>query len=138
MTYTLVVADDAAEIRLLLRFRLGLQPDMEIVGEAEDGLMAALLAAQHRPDAVILDWRMPGVDGIQAINLVRRASPSSRILMYSSGQCAQAEEQALRAGADGFFRKIDGIGTLVAAIRRVCAQSPLAGQGPAARPLNSV
>jgi DNA-binding NarL/FixJ family response regulator len=134
MTYTLVVADDAPEIRMLLRFRLGSQEDMEILAEAEDGLMAALLAAQHRPDVVILDWRMPGVDGVQAIGLVRRASPDSRILMYSSGPCLQAEREALAAGADGFIKKTEGIGTLVTAIRRVCAQGPaLAEQLPATR-----
>jgi len=133
MTYTLVVADDAPEIRMLLRFRIGSQEDMEILAEAEDGLMAALLAAQHRPDVVILDWRMPGVDGVQAIGLVRRASPGSRILMYSSGHCVQVQQEALEAGADGFVKKADGIGTLVAAIRRVCSQGPRAGEDRATR-----
>ena len=125
MGYRLVVADDSPEIRLLLRFRLGLQDDMEIVAEAEDGLMAALAAAQHCPDVVILDWRMPGADGAQAVGLVRRASPSSRILVYSSAQCAEAEQEALSAGADAFIKKTHGIGTVVAAIRRVCSQGPV-------------
>ena len=132
MTYTLVVADDAPEIRMLLRFRLGSQEDMEILAEAEDGLMAALLAAQHRPDVVILDWRMPGIDGVQAISLVRRASPGSRILMYSSGQCLQAERDALAAGADGFIKKTEGMGALVGAIRRVCRQGEPVAEGVAA------
>jgi DNA-binding NarL/FixJ family response regulator len=105
-----------------------LQDDMEIVAEAEDGLMAALAAAQHNPDVVILDWRMPGVDGVQAISLVRRASPTSRILIYSSGQCAQAEREALAAGAAGFIKKTDGVGSLASAIRRVCSQGPSVGQ----------
>ena len=134
MTYTLVVADDAPEIRMLLRFRLGSQEDMEILAEAEDGLMAALLAAQHRPDVVILDWRMPGIDGVQAISLVRRASPGSRILMYSSGQCLQAERDALAAGADGFIKKTEGVGALVSAIRRVCHRGRPASEDVAAPP----
>jgi two-component system NarL family response regulator len=122
MALRVLVADDEADIRLLLRLRLGLCDEFELVGEAADGLGAAQQAAEQHPDVVVLDWRMPGLSGLEAIPLIRRASPGSHILMYTSRPSRQADEEALAVGADGYLEKTAGTDALVAAIKQVAAR----------------
>jgi len=127
MTLRLLVADDEADIRLLLVLTLGQGYGFEVVAEAADGLEAAKLAAAHRPDVVVLDWKMPGVNGLEAVPLIRRDSPRSRILMYSALPSGQAAEQALAAGADCYLGKTEGTRALVSAIGRLGVEA--AGPG---------
>ncbi|MGH2705526.1 MAG: response regulator transcription factor [Actinomycetota bacterium] len=79
-----LIVDDAEEIRLLLRTSLELDGRFEVVGEACDGAEAISLAGAEQPDAVVLDYAMPRVDGLTAIPHIRRCSPRTRILMLSA------------------------------------------------------
>ena len=121
MAVRVLVADDEPEIRLLLRLNLAPHQDLEIVAEVGDGVSVARAAAEHRPDVVVLDWMMPGMVGIEAIPLIRKGSPRSRILMYTSRPSPRAEREALAAGADGYLEKGTTMATLVSAIRRLGA-----------------
>ncbi|ACQ80699.1 two component transcriptional regulator, LuxR family [Beutenbergia cavernae DSM 12333] len=117
-----VVADDQALIRAGLRMILENADDMELVGEADDGAAAADLAIGTRPDVVLMDVRMPGVDGLEATRRIRAALPDGpRILVLTTFDLDEYVYAALRAGAGGFLLK-DALATdLLSAIRVVAA-----------------
>jgi len=121
MAIRVLTVDDEPNNRLLLRLNLARADDLELVAEADDGVSAAGLAAEHHPDVVVLDWMMPGMAGVEAIPLIRRGSPRSRILMYSSLGSAGAEEEALAAGADCYLEKRGAMGSVLEAVRRLAA-----------------
>src|SRR3954454_8878933 len=75
-----LLVDDLADIRLVMRLLLEADGRAEVVGEAADGAEAVRLAAELRPDAVVLDLRMPGMDGVQALPLIREASPGTVVV----------------------------------------------------------
>jgi len=80
---TVVVVDDAAEVRAVVRAQLGLSRRFAVVGEGGSGQDAIRLASEHRPDAILLDLRMPGVDGLAAIGGILAASPGTRVVVYT-------------------------------------------------------
>jgi chemotaxis response regulator CheB len=92
MTRRVLVVDDDADLRMLLRIALNVPGASEVVGEAADGQLAVSAAADLRPDVVVLDEAMPVLRGTEAIPLLRRATPSSRIVLYSAW--AQTEQRA--------------------------------------------
>jgi two-component system, NarL family, nitrate/nitrite response regulator NarL len=116
-TITLVIVDDNAGIRTLLSALARRDPAMEVVGEAEDGAQAVEVVREYRPDAVILDIMMPGVDGLDAIPGIIDASPETRIVMYSA--YAETQDDAMSRGAHGWCLKGEPWDTMADIIYRL-------------------
>ncbi|QIZ99701.1 response regulator transcription factor [Leifsonia sp. PS1209] len=114
-----VVADDQAIIRDGLVTVLGLLPDIEVVGAAEDGERAVALAVAEHPDVVLMDLRMPGVDGVAATERIVREVPGTAILVLTTYADDESILGALRAGARGYLTKDAGRAELAAAVRAV-------------------
>ena len=115
----LIVADDQELVREGLAMILAAQPDIEVVGEASDGVDAVALAKQLQPDIMLKDVRMPRLDGIDATRLVLAAIPTSRGLVLTTFDGDDAVLGALRAGASWFLLKDTPRRSLVAAVRAV-------------------
>jgi DNA-binding NarL/FixJ family response regulator len=124
-TIRVLVADDHAVVRQGLRLFLDLQDDISVVGEAEDGAGAAELAVAERPDVLITDLVMPGVDGIEATRRVRELSPDTKVLVLSSFSDDERVLAALRAGADGYLTKDASPEQLADAVRALCRGEPV-------------
>jgi len=95
---------------------LGLRDEIEIVGSVEGGAEAVELCAKLRPDVVLIDYRMPGLDGAQATGAVLRASPRSRVICLTASVTAEERELVLSAGAVACLMKDDGLDQIVDAI----------------------
>ena len=114
-----VVADDQAIIRDGLVTVLGLLPDMEVVGSASDGAEAVALAVAERPDVVLMDLRMPVLDGVGATERIVREAPGSAVLVLTTFADDESILAALRAGARGYLTKDAGRAELASAVRSV-------------------
>jgi DNA-binding NarL/FixJ family response regulator len=114
-----LIADDHPVLRLGLEAVLGTQPDMEVVGQAEDGDGAVRLALTTRPDVAVLDAHMPGKDGLAALPEIMRAAPGTRCLMLSGFSDLDLVSQAIKLGAEGFVTKDAGMDEVLRAIRAV-------------------
>lgn len=114
-----LLVDDQELIRYGLRLVLEAQPDIVVVGEASDGAEAVRAAHRLRPDVVLMDVRMPGVDGIAATRQLTAALPDTRILVLTTYDLDEFAFGALRAGAAGFLLKNTRPDELVAAVRAV-------------------
>jgi DNA-binding NarL/FixJ family response regulator len=114
-----LIADDHAVVRQGLRTFLGLQEDIDVVGEAADGEEALALAERLAPDVVLIDLVMPGVDGIEALRRLRDRVPAARAIVLSSFVDDDKLFPAVRAGAAGYLLKDVQPQELVAAIRTV-------------------
>src|SRR5437667_4648060 len=101
-----LLADDLADIRLVMRLLLEADGRAEVVGEATDGAEAVRLAAELRPDAIVLDLRMPGMDGVQALPLIRDASPGTVVVALSALPVSPMTNRAISLGAT-YVRKPD-------------------------------
>ncbi len=113
-TLRAVIVDDDADVRFLLRRLLEGSGSVEVVGEAPDGLQAASVARAARPDMVLMDLNMPGVDGLSALPLVRSACSPAPAIIVISARPSQAALDAVAAGqAAGFLEKANGFGQLV-------------------------
>ncbi|MFF4416099.1 response regulator [Streptosporangium sp. NPDC001559] len=121
MTIRVLLADDESLLRMAFTMVLDAQPDMEAVGEAADGAEAVRLARTLRPDVVLMDVRMPGMDGIEATGRITRVSPSSKVLILTTFDLDEYAFAGLRAGASGFLLKNALPEELLAAIRNVAA-----------------
>ena len=104
----LVVADDQTVVREGLVTLLSTMPGIEVVGSAADGEQAVALVAQHAPDVVLMDLRMPGVDGIQATRRIRAEHPSVQVVVLTTYADDQSIVHALQAGALGYLTKDAG------------------------------
>jgi len=113
------LADDHAVLRAGLKALLGMQPDLMVVGEAGDGDEALRLAESLRPDVVLLDISMPGVDGLAALRQMRQCAPMSRTLILTMHADEGFLRAALAEGAAGYILKRSAEGDLLAAIRAV-------------------
>ncbi len=102
---TIIVVDDAPEVRLLLKTQLRLSGRLEVVAEGEDGNQAVELAGAHRPTLMLLDVSMPGLDGLAALPLVLDASPTTRVVMFSGFEGAGLEDHTRSLGASAFIEK---------------------------------
>ena len=114
-----VLADDQPLVRSGLRMILGAAPDVAVVGEASDGQEAVRVCAEQRPDVVLMDVRMPGMDGIDATRAVVTAEAPPRVLILTTFDLDEVVYDALRAGASGFLLKDAPEERLVSAIRVV-------------------
>lgn len=112
---TVLVVDDNDDMRGLVRDFLQLS-DIEVVGEAVDGLDGVDAAARLRPDVVVLDWQMPRMEGIEALPKILAASPGTAVVMFSSTLSDDAERAAVAAGASCFVEKTAALEDLLAAI----------------------
>ncbi|MFJ8824433.1 response regulator [Streptomyces sp. NPDC102467] len=121
-----LVADDQAVVRTAFAGLLSTQPDIEVVAEAEDGADAVRLAAEHRPDVVLLDIRMPGTNGIEAARTILDASQgATKALMLTTFGLDEYVYEALAAGASGFLLKDATFPELLHAVRVVAAGNAL-------------
>ncbi|MFD3696164.1 response regulator [Streptomyces sp. NPDC058646] len=114
-----LIADDQPLVRRGLALILGPDPEFEVVGEAEDGARAVALARQVRPDVVVMDIRMPVLDGVKATEELARTLPETRVLALSTFDMDEYVVAALRAGAYGFLPKDISPEELIAAVRTV-------------------
>ena len=117
----LVLADDQELLRTGYRMILDAQPDLDVVAEADDGLAAVAAADRHRPDLVLMDVRMPGIDGIEATRRIVTALPHTKVLILTTFDLDQYVMDGLRAGASGFLLKDARKEDLLSAIRSVAA-----------------
>lgn len=115
----LVIADDHEVVRKGLMLVLRQEPDFEIVAEAHNGREALALAGQWEPDLILLDWKMPEMDGLAAAAAIRRQSPDVRTLILSGAPIEAAALDALDEGVDGFVHKDTSPADLAEAIRIV-------------------
>ena len=113
------LADDQRLLREGLRIIIEATPDIELVGEAEDGEAATELAATARPDVLLMDIRMPRRDGIAATARVREVSPQTRVLLLTTFDTPELVVEGMRAGAAGYLLKDCSAEELRAAIRAV-------------------
>ncbi len=114
-----VLADDQPLVRTGLRMILSAQEDLEVTGEAADGAEAVRLCAEGEPDVVLMDVRMPRMDGIEATRAIRAAQDPPRVLVLTTFDLDEVVYDALRAGASGFLLKDAPEERLVTAIRVV-------------------
>jgi DNA-binding NarL/FixJ family response regulator len=127
VSLTVVVADDQALVRVGLRTILDNEPDITVVGEAADGVGAFEVARSLRPDVVLMDVRMPVLDGIAATRRIVRSGIPSRVLVLTTFDLDSYVYEALKAGASGFVLKDMPRDQLVHAVRLAGAgESPLA------------
>lgn len=121
MTIRVLLVDDQILLRQGLRMMIDAEPDIEVVDECSDGAGAVRLTGEHRPDVVIMDIRMPGMDGIEATRRICAdpANPGTRVIALTTFDLDEYVVAALRAGASGFLLKDAAPDDVIAAIRIV-------------------
>jgi len=120
-----LVVDDQSMVRAGFRMLLGGEDDIEVVAEASNGLEAVEKAARFGPTVVLMDIRMPELDGLEATRRILAADRSARILILTTFDLDEYVYEALRAGASGFVLKDDSPEQLIAAIRTVASGEAL-------------
>jgi DNA-binding NarL/FixJ family response regulator len=125
MTIRVLVADDQSMIRAGFRMLLKDEDGIEVVAEAEDGAEAVEKAARFHPTVVLMDIRMPKLDGLEATRRILAADAAARVLILTTFDLDEYIYEALRAGASGFVLKDDPPEQLIAAIRTVAAGDAL-------------
>jgi DNA-binding NarL/FixJ family response regulator len=126
MTTRVLIVDDQSLVRAGFRMILEPEPDIEVVGEAADGLTAVLAARETQPDVILMDVRMPNVDGLEATRrLLEGETEGPRILILTTFDLDEYVYEALRAGASGFLLKDTPPEQLVEAIKVVAAGDAL-------------
>jgi DNA-binding NarL/FixJ family response regulator len=121
VTISIVLVDDQPMLRLGFRLVLDAQPDMQVVGEAGDGAAAVRLAQAKQPAVVLMDVRMPGMDGIEATRRIVTTVSATRVLILTTFDLDEYAYEGLRAGASGFLLKDVPPQDLLSAIRAVAS-----------------
>ncbi|MFQ5942494.1 MAG: response regulator [Anaerolineales bacterium] len=116
---SVLLADDHPVLRSGLKLLLEQSSDIAVVGEADDGLNAVSLADQLKPDIVLLDLTMPGLSGLEALVMIGKVSPDSRVLVLTMHDDESYLRRALRAGAAGYILKKAADAELLSAVRAV-------------------
>ncbi|MET8849810.1 response regulator transcription factor [Amycolatopsis sp. NPDC004625] len=124
-----LIADDQVLVRAGFREIVSSAGDLDVVGEAATGAEAVLLASRSRPDVVVMDVRMPVMDGIEATRRITATMPDSRVLVLTTFDLDEYVFAALRAGAAGFLLKDTPSADLLTAIRTVAAGDALLAPG---------
>jgi DNA-binding NarL/FixJ family response regulator len=125
MSMRVLVADDQSMVRAGFRMLLSGEPDIEVVAEASNGLEAVDKASRFHPTVVLMDIRMPELDGLEATRRILAADGKARVLILTTFDLDEYVYEALRAGASGFVLKDDPPEQLLAAIRTVAAGDAL-------------
>ena len=125
MTIRVVVVDDQSMVRAGFRMLLGDETDIEVVAEASNGLEAIAQVARFHPDVVLMDIRMPELDGLEATRRILATDASARVLILTTFNLDDYVYEALKAGASGFVLKDDPPEQLIAAVRTVAAGDAL-------------
>jgi DNA-binding NarL/FixJ family response regulator len=120
-----LIADDQELVRTGFRVILNAEPDLSVVGEAVDGREAVTAAGALRPDVVLMDIRMPNLDGIEATRQISKKQASPRVLILTTFDLDEYVYEALRAGASGFLLKDAGADELLHAVRVIAAGEAL-------------
>ncbi|MEV6623856.1 response regulator transcription factor [Amycolatopsis sp. NPDC051106] len=129
MSLRVVLADDQAVVREGLVTLLGLLPGVEVVGAAADGLAALELVAEHHPDVVLVDLRMPRCDGVETTERIRAEHPGTEVVVLTTYADDESLLAALRAGARGFLTKDADAEAIARALRSAAAgQSTVDGE----------
>jgi len=114
----IVVAEDHPEFRELLSKQLGLEPDLKVIGEARDGFEAIAAVARLAPDVLTLDLDLPGLSGLEVLEVVRWCSPNTKVIILSGHDEEETVLEAIRLGARGYIVKAEGTNP-VKAVRAV-------------------
>lgn len=123
-TARILIADDHELVRDGIRMRIEKHPGWTVAGEATDGRRAVELAVQQRPDVVVLDIAMSGLNGLEATRQIRKACPDTEVLILTMLESDDLVREALTAGARGFLLKTDASRQLVAAIESLLQHKP--------------
>ena len=115
----IIIADDHELVREAMRSLLDSEPDLRIIDEAKDGQESIELTRLQRPDLVIMDVRMPKVNGLEATQTIKEELPTTKVLLMSAYEDPVFVSDAIRAGADGYVLKLSPVQELVDAIRGV-------------------
>ncbi len=129
MTIRVVVADDQGMVRSGFSVLLNAQPDIEVIGEAVNGREAVTLAAESRPDVILMDVRMPVLDGLQATRQITGMPDPPKVLVLTTFDLDDYVYEALRSGASGFLLKDASARELADAVRLVAAGDALLAPG---------
>lgn len=124
-TIRLLIADDCLAVRYGLRLWLRLEPDMQVVGEAANGGEAITLALHLHPDVIVMDARMPQMDGIAATKAIHSMLPDTPIIVLSMEDDLMTRTRALAAGATCFLSKFETLTALPDTIRALAEDLPL-------------
>ncbi len=119
-----ILADDHTLVRGGIRRILESQPGVEVVAEAADGREAIEACAAHEPDVLVLDLKMPGLDGIEVLRAVKRAHPAPKVIVLTMHAGREYVARAMQEGADGYLLKDSAVQDLVAALESVRAGHP--------------
>ena len=138
MSIRILLVDDHAVVRQGLKMFLGLNPDLEVVGEAENGQEAVRLTRELSPDVVLMDLLMPVMDGIAAIAAIRRDFPDTEVIALTSVLEDEAVMKAMRAGAIGYLLKDTQAEDLRRAIKAAAAGQVQLSPQAAARLMREV
>jgi DNA-binding NarL/FixJ family response regulator len=125
MTIRVLIADDQSMVRAGFRMLLAGEEDIEVVAEAADGLEAVAKAARFNPTVILMDIRMPGLDGLEATRRILAANDTARILILTTFGLDEYVYEALRDGASGFVLKDDPPEQLISAVRTVAGGNAL-------------
>jgi DNA-binding NarL/FixJ family response regulator len=129
VTVRVVLADDQPLVRAGLRVLIADTPDLDVVGEAGTGAQAVQMTRDLRPDVVVMDIRMPGMDGIEATRMITADHATARVVVLTTFDDDDYVFAALRAGASGFLVKDMALDDILAAIRVVAAGDALIAPG---------
>jgi DNA-binding NarL/FixJ family response regulator len=117
--FGVLVVEDHPIMRMGIAAIIDAQPDMKVCGQAESGTDAVRLFRQHRADVILMDLRLPGMSGLDALRAIRRYDPSARCVVLTTYEGDEDIHQALAAGAAGYLIKAMSHDTLVDALRKV-------------------
>lgn len=123
-TYRVVLVDDTDDIRTLLRISFDLHAAFEVVGQARDGGEAIEVCREHQPDVVILDLRMPVMDGFTALPHLRRECPDAKVIVFSAETATEHRDRALELGAVGYLQKGQALPGLADEVVRILEAPP--------------
>jgi PAS domain S-box-containing protein len=130
---TIVIVDDAADVRRVIGTRLRVSGELEVVGEASDGVEAVKLAEEHAPSLMLLDVSMPVMDGLEALPRVLEVSPSTRVVLFSGFEEQGLVDRALALGAADFFEKSVPLDLLVLRLLDLSSAAPAGVSSSAGR-----